>query len=109
MSDLYIKRPYYGAFKEFGWKNKDWGYGIATSKLEKLESQGKKYITVQLDGADVYEVELPKLKRRIGLRNSYNVNGRERCGYVTKSDIYELARGLKTPGKNVEGTNRAEG
>lgn len=106
--DLHIKRPYYGAFREFGWKQKDWGYGVALSKLQKLENTGKTTLTIQLEKPDTFEVELVKLKRRIQLRNSYNVNGKERCGYLTKSDIYELARRHKNGVAEVEHTNRAE-
>ena len=91
--DLYIKRPYYGAFKEFGWKEKDWGWGISLEKLGKLEARGLLYITVRLEKTtDIFEVVTAELRRRIEKRGSYNYNGSTRCGYITKSDLFELAR-----------------
>jgi hypothetical protein len=33
-----------------------------------------------------------ELRRRIEKRGSYNYNGSTRCGYITKSDLFELAR-----------------
>lgn len=104
--DLYIKRPYYGAFKEFGWKDKDWGWGISLEKLEKLEEKGTPFITVGLEKpTDVFEVGIDQLKQRIEKRGSYNNNGITRCGYITKSDLFELARKASKP---VEATDRAE-
>lgn len=104
--DLYIKRPYYGAFKEFGWKDKDWGWGISLEKLEKLEEKGTPFITVELQKpTDIFEVDVSQLKQRIKKRGSYNRNGSATCGYITKSDLFELARKASKP---VEDTNRAE-
>jgi len=109
MPDLHIKRPYFSAYKFFRWKDKAWGYGISTEKLEKLKEAGKEFITIQLDDDNVYEVELAKLEACIINKNSYNQNGKAHCGYVTKSDILRLARLLKSASEPVEDTNTAEG
>jgi len=109
MPDIHIKKPYFSAYKFFRWKDKVWGYGISTEKIEKLKRDGKEFITVQLEGSDVYEVELAKLEACIVKKNSYNQNGKAYCGYVTKSDILRLARLLKSAREPVEDTNIAEG
>lgn len=109
MPDIHIKRPYFSAYKFFRWKDKVWGYGFSTEKIEKLKRDGKEFITIQLDDDNVYEVELAKLEGCIKGRNSYNQNGKAYCGYVTKSDILRLARLLKSAREPVEDTNTTEG
>lgn len=96
--DLFIKRPYYGAHKEFGWTDKNWGWGIADDKIDKLEGEGKDNIVIVLEKpSHKYKVPLSELRKTIRGRNSYNVNGNVRCGYVTEYDIAEIA---------VKGRNR---
>lgn len=101
--DLFIKRPYYGAHKEFGWEDKYWGWGIADDKVEKLEHDGKTNVVIVLEKpSHRYRVPLEGLKKAIKRRGSYNVNGKTRCGYVTEYDVAELS-------ETTQGRKRAEG
>lgn len=94
---LHIKQLFWNAPKEFknlGWKEGEAGVGIA---LAKIEARADKHIIPIRICKDerIYKVSPPLLANRIKLRGCYNQNGSFRVGYVTKSDIYDLARQSK--------------
>lgn len=90
--ELFIKRPYYGAYKEFGWTDKDWGWGFADDKLDTLEKQGKQTIYVVLGKpSHRYKVKTQGLREAIKQKGSYNRNGKFVCGYLTEYEVAKTA------------------
>lgn len=99
-ADLEIKRLFFSAPKAFS--NKQWppqeaGVGIAIQKLDKLDKQNVSIKIVYDDG--VFNVSRTALQEKIKERDCYNRNGRFLCGYLTRNDVYTLARALKKGAK----------
>lgn len=96
-SPLHIKQLFWNAPKEFkdrGWQKGEAGVGIALAKIDARADKSLIPIRICKD-EKIYKVSPPLLANRIKLRGCYNQNGNFRVGYITKSDIYDLARQSK--------------
>jgi hypothetical protein len=109
--NLHIKYLFYSAHKAFkakGWKSGEPGVGIAIDKLEKYRSTSSQPVAIRLcNEPKSYVVDPTKLLGVVKKKGCFNNNGNHLCGYVTKSDIYRLARGSKTAVDSIEDTSTA--
>lgn len=91
-----IKRLFYSAPKAFAykkWPKQEAGVGLAIKKIEKIN---KPTISLKIVyDEQVFDVPRNALIEKIKQRDCYNKNGRFLCGYLTRNDIYSLARSLK--------------
>ncbi len=100
-ADINIKQLFFSAskaFKDKSWTGGEAGVGFAVNKLEKQSN--KPQITIKVAHDDRFFVVSPNsLIQKIKEKDCFNYNGSQLCGYITKSDLYGLTRGLKGGGK----------
>lgn len=97
-----IKQPLWGASKIFKWNDHQPGWGIALDKVRDEAQRGNEYVNLEVQGV-VYPTPITGLQRKLKERHSYNQNGSHLCGYLTLTDIQELASGDAQPDKTGEG------
>ena len=101
-ADIDIKQLFFSASKAF--KDKSWvggeaGIGFAVNKLKKKSHKPQIVVRVAHDDR-VFVVPTNKLIQKIEEKDCFNYNGSQLCGYITKSDLYSLARASKKDTKD---------
>jgi len=92
---LFFSAP--NAFKHKGWQRGEAGIGFAVTKIQQKADKPVISIKVAYDD-NIYKVSPRRLLAKIKEKNCYNKNGRFICGYITKNDLFSLARGSKQDG-----------
>jgi len=82
------------AFKHKGWQRGEAGIGFAVAKVQQKTDKPAISIKVAHDD-NIYKVSPKRLLAKIEEKDCYNKNGRFICGYITKNDLFSLARGSK--------------